>query len=262
MKNVSALFFILFSISMFGQVGVGTEDPTAGLDVDPKGIKVENAENSYIRLEGLERKPDYLRKVVLNQQGYLATMDYDSDNFNLKTIEYIKSNKIIHTPKSANVMDTSKTPLSLEMDLEVILSPNTENILFLEYDIPIYIYDNIVNNNVIVGYIGVTLTKVNEDNTIVELDQGSRKITNYKNKIPASGDNLLGVSVTGKAVDQLSNKESVENKVKYKLFGYIEKNSFVDLDKEVYFGNADGEIESLGIGVFNVVVYEKVISKP
>lgn len=256
------LFFILFSIKMIGQVGIGVEDPVTNLDINPKEIQVANPENSYIRLEGLERTPEYLRKIVLNQDGDIATMDYSSDSFNLKTIKYVKSKRTVHTDKSANVMDPSKEQITLEMDLEVILSPNTDNILFLEYDVPIYIYNNKENNLIVVGYIGVTLTKVKEDNTLVELDQGSRKITNYESKTSLAGDDFLGVSITGKAIDQISNAETVNKVVKYKLFGYVEKGRYDNIDKEVYFGNANGEIESLGIGVFNGVIYEKVISKP
>ncbi|MDM1375171.1 hypothetical protein [Myroides marinus] len=260
MKKFSILFLTLLSISMFGQVGVGTEEPTAGLDIDPKGIEVEKSEDRYIRLEGLEKKPDYLRKIVLNQKGDVATMDYDANSFNLKTIKYAKSKKTIHTEKSANVMDVSKKQVSLDVDLVITLSPNTENIIFLEYDMPIFIYNNKEDNRVKVGYVGVTLTKVEDSNVIVELDQGSRKVTNYENRSAVNGDNFFGVSVASKAVDQLSNTGTVEKKVKYKLFAYIEKSYFESFDKEVYFGNADGEIESLGIGIFNAVHYEKVIS--
>ncbi|UVD79871.1 hypothetical protein NWE55_00850 [Myroides albus] len=259
-QRVNILFFILFSIKMIGQVGIGVENPVVNFDINPKGIQVENPEDRYIRLEGLGRKPEYLRKIVLNQDGDLATMDYSSDNFNLKTIKYVKSKRTVHTGKSANVMDPSKDQITLEMDLEVTLSPNTDNILFLEYDVPIYIYNNKENNLIVVGYVGVTLTKVEEDTTLVELDQGSRKLTNYESKINSEGDVFLGVSITGKAIDQISNTETVNKVVKYKLYGYVEKGRYDNIDKEVYFGNANGEIESLGIGVFNGIIYEKIIS--
>lgn len=260
MKKFSILFLTLLSISMFGQVGVGTEDPTASLDIDPKGIEVEKSEDSYIRLEGLEKKTDYLRKIVLNQKGDVATMDYDANSFNLKTIQYAKSKQTIHTEKSANVMDVSKKQVGLDVDLIITLSPYTENIIFLEYDMPIYIYNNNESGFIRVGYVGVTLTKVEKDNIITELEQGSRKMTNYKNRSSITRDDFFGVSVASKAVDQLSNTESVEKKVKYKLFAYIEKSFYETFDKKVYFGNADGEIESLGVGIFNAVHYEKVIS--
>lgn len=260
MRKIVMICFALISISSFGQVGIGTEDPQAALDVDPKGVKVEQEEDKYIRIEGLERKPDYLRKIVLDDKGNMATMDYDSDNFNLKTLKYVKSKKTIYTAKSANVMDNSKEKLSLELDLEVILSPYTDNILFLEYDVPIYIYNNHDKDNakIVIGYMGVTLTKVEDNNTIVELDQGSRKMTNYEGRSSANSNDFMGVSIGGKAVDQVSNTGNTGKKVLYKLYGYVEKGYYEQIDKDIYFCNANGEIESLGIGLFNIAVYEKV----
>ncbi|MEK6450599.1 MULTISPECIES: hypothetical protein [Myroides] len=275
MNKFILIFFSLLSVSVLAQVGIGTEDPKVSLDIDYKGVKVEKSEDSFIRLEGLERRQDYLRKIILNTEGDVATMDYEDDNFNLKTLKYAKSQKTIHTEKSANVMkDQSNVNahIDIELDIEVILSPNTENIIFLEYDVPIYIYNNVDNNSnsdlnydlmgkkVSIGYMGVTMVKVGDDGILGELDQGSRKITNYQNRSSIEGDNLMGVSITGKAVDQIRNTEPVEKKVMYKLYAYVEKGNSSP-NKDIYFGNAKGEIESLGQGIFNAVVYEKVISR-
>lgn len=260
MKKIIMIYFALVGISAFAQIGVGTEDPQASLDIDPKNIKVEKEEDRYIRLEGLDKRPDYLRKIVLDGEGNVATMDYDPNNFNLKTLKYTKSQNTVYTVKGANVMDSSKEALNLELDLELMLSPNTENILFLEYDVPIYIYDNTVNDKVEVGYMGVTMIKKGDNDQIVELDQGSRKMTNYENRSSITGDNFMGISIAGKAVDKLSNNLNIDKKVTYKLYGYVEKGVNIG-DKAVYFGNGDGKIESLGIGVFNIAVYEKVIKR-
>lgn len=258
MKKIIILFFVLVKFPLFAQVGIGVEDPVSGLDIDPKGSAVEAIEDSYIRLEGLERSPDYLRKIVLNQQGDLATIDYDPNNFNLKTIKYVKSKTTISIDKAADVMDDSKENLNLELDIELSLSAHTDNIVFLEYDVPIYIRDYNQKNTTVIGYMGVTLTKMEQVNTLVELDQGSRKITNYENRSSVKDRDFTGVSILGKAVDQISNDTNSEKIVTYKLFGYAEILKEGDKAVQIYFCNGDLNESSLGSGIFNAVIYEKV----
>ncbi|MGL4585123.1 MAG: hypothetical protein ACRCVU_19320, partial [Flavobacterium sp.] len=209
--------------------------------------------------EGLPRKTDYMRKVVLNQEGHVATMDYDVNSFNLKTLKYVKNTSTFHSPKGLDVMNNERGDLEIGLNLEVILPPKTENILFLEYDVPIYTYNEKEKNFIIVGYIGVTLIKEEEGKAFKELDEGSRKLTNYEGRASKKGDDFFGASLTGKAIDKVSNPTDKDKKVTYKLYGYVEKGNYNNIDREVYFGNGDGKIESLGVGFFNVAVFEKNI---
>lgn len=244
MRNI-VLFFLLHIGGMaLGQVGINNLRPEADLDVD-----------GSVKFRKLRDMSSFSQIIVGNEKGRLATTQVEEGAFLLRDIYFKKMPQLVKTTNSSALFTpTRSTLIELGLDIDIPISPHSEVVVSVEYNVPII--NQYSDSNEYSNYLGITLVrKFNQ--TFVELDEGSRKITVYRGYTLQDRLRIVGMPITGKATDMVSNNTNVVNNYTYSVKGYIELGKGT-----IYYGGIDSIFPrelNWGNGILVITVYEKAM---
>ncbi len=244
MRNIVLFFLLHIGGVALGQVGINNLRPEADLDVD-----------GSVKFRKLNNMLNFNQIIVANEEGRLAATEVEEGAFLLRDIYFKKMSQLVKTTSpSAVFVPNRSTLIELGLDIDIPISPHSEVIVSVEYNVPVI--NQYSNSNEYSNYLGITLIrKFNQ--TLVELDEGSRKITVYRGYTLQDRVRIVGVPITGKATDMVSNNTNVVNNYTYSAKGYIETGRGT-----IYYGDINSLFPrelNWGNGILVITVYEKAI---
>lgn len=196
MKIQYIIFFLLCIVKSFAQVGVGTLEPTADLDINYK-VKLPD-------LESTKDLHEFDKYIIADEDGNLGyRYHYQNElifnNVYLKRLETVKS---IGMGGSVN----------LGMPIEVTIPPHSTRLFEIVYSIPIIMA--IDDPNQIYGAASISLTKdINNVQTVIK--EASREIAfagTYNSQAAAKGR-----AISNFYFDKVENTTDQEIKIIYNL---------------------------------------------
>ncbi len=213
MKKTIILSSLFCSLNLFSQVGINTTSPTATLDVNGNARVRSMTEINTEALAG-----DYNRRVVANSEGKLGYISGSSTEISWQ----FGDNKyaLLTAPITSSIAGGR---VNLSLNVPITIPAKTKAQVVVNYSIPV-LHSN--SNAGTIGYIGCTLYKSVNGGTDTEIEMGSRKYT-----VPGSynggptGVEAKGLSISGFAIDIISNTGNIPINVIYKVDGYIEGNN-------------------------------------
>jgi hypothetical protein len=228
------------SYTAIAQVGVGTENPEKGFEVEGS-VRFRNLEEGDLKT--------FNREVLMNKEGELGYLEIESDrSYFVKMLSHEMENKVVLDKTDEN------KDLFLNIDLELL--PNTISIFEIHYNVPFYfqtLNKNSYQEETLVSAVGVRLMKkqVNLDRDYVNVIDGNRSlsiISEYERAYPDF--EFRGSFIEGMSIQEVVNDGSELKKISYKLMTYTKDN-----DGIVHFGSHADQHE--GVGRILVKVYHK-----
>ncbi|WP_267739659.1 hypothetical protein [Myroides injenensis] len=248
MKCIYILLAFVLTNVCFAQVGVNTLEPKSDLDV-----------NGSVRLRKLDNEKQYNRSVLTNSEGKIKTLNNEKDAYQMTDVYFKTMSKVIETTKEiASFYDVKNPLLELNLDIDVIIEPNTVSVVFMDYNVPVVVD---ASSGSYPNYLGVTLVKKSQDMgmPLTEIGEGARKFTIYDVKQKENQDKLISMPITGTAIDITENPSDTRVVVTYSVKGYVERGRGI-----MYFGGLKDNLaqnENFGHGIFVINVYERTITK-
>lgn len=241
MKNkIYLLISILTSYVGMAQIGIGTENPENGIEIEGS-IRFRNLEEGDLNV--------FNREVLMDKEGKLGYLEIENDrSYFVKMIYDEMEDSVV-----INKTDESK---DLLLDIELELLPNTISVFEIHYNVPLYFevkQKESFYEIPLVSEVGVRLMKKEEgkDNSYVNLVEGNRALSlpvDFENAYPKF--EYRDIFIEGMNVQEVVNSGTELKKISYKLMSYSKSNQGV-----IQYG-ANGDKGS-GVGMMLVKVYHK-----
>lgn len=224
------LMFLFLSTVSYGQIGVGTENPTQDFEV--KGSVI---------FRDLERKNSEIfnRQVMSNQHGNLSAIVNSEGGMIFKNILKVYMENLVIV--SANQSE------DLGVKLQVEVEPYSETVVILTYNIPVYKEARVSSS--LFHFATIQLIKDN-----AALYGGFRKFS-FPRAYTNDGSIAQGMFIDGKYVDVVRNTSDSAQFVTYTLRGAIEGAATA----RGFFSDERNTlgVKTMGMGTFSAMVFNK-----
>ncbi|MDM1501982.1 hypothetical protein HX071_07170 [Myroides marinus] len=239
MKQKIFILIGLFTTCLgMAQIGVGTENPTNGIEIEGS-VRFRNLEEGDLKV--------FNREVLMDKEGNLGYQDIESDrSYFVKMV----SNQM----KEQVIVDKTDQSKDLQLEVELELLPNTISVFEIHYNVPFsfeVVSDGRYRDLPLVNEVGARLMKKEEgkDSAYVNVREGNRAlsiVSEYENTYPRL--NSRRSFVEGMTIQEVVNTSTSTKKITYKMMSYSKANEGL-----LKFNSDNGE----GIGMILVKVYHK-----
>lgn len=237
-QKIGILIGLFTSCVGMAQVGVGTENPEKGIEIEGS-VRFRNLEEGDLKV--------FNREVLMDKEGNLGYQDIESDrSYFVKMVSDQMEKQVI--------VDKTDQSKDLQLEVELELLPNTISVFEIHYNVPFnfeVVSDGRYSDLPFVNEVGARLMKKEEgkDGNYVNVREGNRAlsiVSEYENTHPRLS--FRRSFVEGMSIQEVVNTSASIKKITYKLMSYTKKN-----DGIVKFSSDNGE----GVGVMLVKVYHK-----
>ncbi|MDM1398924.1 hypothetical protein HX049_17435 [Myroides odoratimimus] len=240
-QTIFIIMTLFFSCLAMAQVGVGTESPASGIEIQGS-IRFRNLEEGDLKI--------FNKEVLMDKEGNLGYLEIESNRSYFVKMVYDQMKKQVILNKTNQSKD-----LLLEVELELL--PNTISVFEIHYNVPVSF--EMVNQTTytdipLVSDIGVRLMKKEEgkESSYVNLREGNRAVSLIDEYEKASPNlNFRRSFIEGMNVQEVVNKDNKQKKISYKLMSYVNDNQ-----GEVRYGSQENN-DGMGVGMILVKVYHK-----
>lgn len=274
MKTISLTILLLlalvFCLDCQAQIGVNTFNIASDVNLDVDGS---------IRLRQLTNTRVNNTELVADNNGNIAATILGTNTFIETDFHFVKSTNSIKTTTAHSI---STNPLDLDLSITITIPPQTEVMLYLEYNVPVIPIITSLTTSAPSGKqlyaeeLGIALFKSSTGLNIAEtaLPGLTRKQTPYLNNNDGNNtisnpggfrgiyDNSMQMQASG--IDKIKNTKNIPETITYTLKGLV-SNIYTTQNPSFYFGMSPKEIlndwRDSGTGIFTIDVYEKKISK-
>ncbi|TDS55337.1 hypothetical protein C8P70_12259 [Myroides indicus] len=237
---VFTIIGLLCSCIMMAQIGIGTENPSSGIEIEGS-VRFRNLQEGDLQ--------QFNREVLMDNQGRLGYLEIESErSYFVKMISDEMEDKVV-----LNQTDKSKD-LFLEIELELL--PRTISIFEIHYNVPVSFETegySAFSDTPLVSEIGVRLMKKEEqEGNYSNVAEGNRSLSipsEYEKTYPNL--EFRRSFIEGMNIQEVLNSDVHSKKITYKLMSYTKDN-----DGIVQYGSqmSDGRGEA---GMLLIKVYHK-----
>lgn len=220
MKKIKSIgfFFIVFTTSCFAQVGIGTLEPTADLDINHKVLLSDLPSVD-------DNNDDFNRYVISDKDGNIGYRYRYDERLTFRNTYLEKMTKSI-------ILKTSSTA-DLNLPIMVAIAPNTTSVFEIFYSVPVLLNASLDKT---AGYASIYVVRDIDGQGQTIIKEASRKISfssTYESNAIAKGR-----PISNSYFDTVKNETNQEMIVTY------------DLKTEAFSLATDGGAKLL-IGMFN-----------
>lgn len=238
--HIIILIVLFFCPNSFAQIGIGTENPDNGIEVEGS-VRFRNLKEGDLK--------QFNREVLMSQQGDLGYLEIESDRSYFVKMVSSKMTDVV-------VLDKTDQSKDLKLEIQLELLPNAISVFKIHYNIPFSFQTSQESSYTyipLVSEVGVRLMKKQEamDDKFINVKDGNRSISLISEYEKTSFELEYRSSfIEAMTIQEVINTSNQIKKITYKLMSYSKDNIGL-----LNFGSkADSQ---QGKGMIMIKVYHK-----